>query len=526
MKTYIYSLLLLSGIFFLGGCQNFKELEKNTNSPSSVPASLVLQGVLKDLYSPTGVEGPWGDVHRWNQFYCINYNYYGNNQYSWTSTAWNYATLKNVVKMEEEALAAGAGEVNPYSALGKFFRAYFFIYMTQRVGDIPMTDALKGLEVTTPVYDTQKSVYVESLKLLDEANSDLAELIAANNTTLVGDFYYDTDGSANKVEVLKKWQKLVNTYTLRVLMSLSKKESDADLNIKQKFASIINNPTQYPVMTSLEDNLQFTYNATYNQYPTNPGNFGFDATRQNMSKLHIDLLKSLKDPRIFIAAAPAQAKLNAGVKFNDFEAYVGASSGEDLTDMSSKANQGEYSFINRLRYYSNYTGEPGIIIGYSEMCFNIAEAINRGWISGDAEEFYVKGIKASMKFYDITDEGSITVADQNKNELGSVTTSVTNYLNQITVKYKGNNTDGLTQILTQKYLSFFQNSGFEAFYNQRRTGIPAFLTGVGTGNSARIPKRWQYPTSEQTTNEGNLNTALQSQFGGTDDINTAMWLLK
>ncbi|MDJ1484365.1 SusD/RagB family nutrient-binding outer membrane lipoprotein [Cytophagaceae bacterium YF14B1] len=526
MKTYIYIFILLSGMFFLGGCQNFKELEKNPNNPTSVPASLVFQGVLKDLYSPTGSEEPWGDVHRWNQFYCINYNYYGNNQYSWTSTTWNYATLKNVLKMEAEALASGAGEVNPYSALAKFFKAYFFIYMTQRVGDIPMTDALKGLELTHPTYDTQKSVFVESLKLLDEANSDLAELITANNTTLSGDFYYDAEGSADKITVLKHWQKLVNTYTLRVLISLSKKEADADLNIKQKFANIINNPTQYPIMTGLGDNLQFTYDATYNKYPTNPGNFGNDATRQNMSKLHIDLLKSLKDPRIFIAAAPAQAKLDAGVKFDDFEAYVGASSGEDLGDMSAKANQGEYSFINRLRYYSNYTGEPGIIVGYSEMCFNIAEAINRGWISGSAEDFYVKGIKASMEFYDITDKGTITIADQDRKQLGTVTTSVTDYLGQSTVKYKGNNADGLTQILTQKYLSFFQNSGFEAFYNQRRTGVPAFLTGVGTGNSARIPKRWLYPQSEESTNAENLSTALQSQFGGTDDINTAMWLLK
>ena len=44
-------------------------------------------------------------------------------------------------------------------------------------------------------------------------------------------------------------------------------------------------------------------------------------------------------------------------------------------------------------------------------------------------------------------------------------------------------TTGLTQILTQKYLAFFQHSGLEAFYNQRRTGVPTFLVGPGTGNS-------------------------------------------
>lgn len=66
----------------------------------------------------------------------------------------------------------------------------------------------------------------------------------------------------------------------------------------------------------------------------------------------------------------------------------------------------------------------------------------------------------------------------------------------------------------------------EAWYNQRRTGFPAFLTGVGTGNSGRIPRRWQYPNNERTTNGANLSTALMSQYGGTDDINATMWLLK
>ena len=43
------------------------------------------------------------------------------------------------MKMEQEAKRAGAADVNPYSALGKFFRAYFYENMTRRVGDIPLT---------------------------------------------------------------------------------------------------------------------------------------------------------------------------------------------------------------------------------------------------------------------------------------------------------------------------------------------------------------------------------------------------
>lgn len=520
MNSYKFlSYLFLIATLVMSSCRDFEELEKDPNRPLKVPASLVFNGILNDMN-----QGAWNDVMRWNQFYNSNYNYYANNEYNWTATDWNYTTLKNVVKMEEEAKRGTLEEAKVYAALGKFFRAYFFINMTRRVGDIPMTEALKGIENTEPVYDTQKSVYTQSLQWLEEANSEIAQLIAANATPLTGDIYLDNQ--------LGKWQKVINTYTLRVLISLSKKENEADLNIKQKFAQILNNPAQYPIMESMEDNMQFIYNNTFNKYPRSRDNFGFNATRENMSATYLNTLAALKDPRTFVVAEPAQAKLDAGLQPTDYAAFVGASSGEDLADMSSKAGKGEYSFQNRHRYYDGYTAEPTIVIGYPELCFNIAEAINRGWVTGDAEAFYKKGIMASMGFYGIKNGDNKVYFLPQGSKLGeyqeyTVNVNLDEYYNQPAVAYAGNNAEGLKQILTQKYLAFFQNSGWEAFYNQRRTGTPAFLTGPGTGNSQRIPRRWQYPSSERVTNEAHLNEALERQFGtATDDINAEMWLLK
>jgi len=72
----------------------------------------------------------------------------------------------------------------------------------------------------------------------------------------------------------------------------------------------------------------------------------------------------------------------------------------------------------------------------------------------------------------------------------------------------------------------FRHSGLESYYSQRRTGVPVFTTGPGTGNGSRIALRFQYPTSEITANAVNYKAALQSQFGGNDDINGLMWILK
>lgn len=489
MKKYILSLIIIS---LLASCSDYQTLELNPNLPTSVPSSLILKDALSKMN-----DGAWNNFMRNNQFYASNYNYYDNNEYSWSNASLQFTTLKNVVKMEEEAKKSGAKDLNPYSALGKFLRAYYYVNMSLRVGDLPVKEALQGLTVDKPKYDTQKEVFVQVLKWLEESNADLTQLIATGDKTLDGDFYFNND--------LKKWQKTVNTFRLRTLIQLSKKTDDADLKVKADFANVLGNPTKYPLMADLSESLQYVW-STNNKYPRNPDNFGNNATRENMAKTYLDLLKSYKDPRLFVVAEPADAQLAKGLKATDFEAYVGASSGEDLADMSSKAGLGQYSFQSRKRYYSTYTGENTFVISYPEMCFNIAEAINQGWATGNAQDWYERGVKASMSFYGITD--------------------ATTYLAQTNVKYAGNNATGLTQILNQKYLAFFQNSGYEAYFNWRRTGVPTFLVGPGTANGTKIPLRYQYPSTETSTNLVNVTDAISRQFGGKDDINSQMWIIK
>ena len=489
MKKYILSIIIIS---LLASCSDFQTLEQNPNLPTSVPSSIILREVLSKMNDEA-----WNEAMRNNQFYASNYNYYSNNEYNWGNTDLQFTRLKNVVKMEEEAKNAGAKDLNPYSALGKFLRAYYYTKMTLRVGDLPVKDALKGLTVDKPKYETQKEVFIQILKWLEESNAELTQLIATGDRTLDGDFYYNND--------LRKWQKAVNSFRLRVLVHLSKQANDADLKVKSDFANILGNTAKYPLMSDLSESLQFVWSVN-NKYPRNPDNFGFNATRENMAKTYLDLLKNYKDPRLFVVAEPAEAQLAKGLKATDFEAYVGASSGEDLADMSSKAGLGQYSFQSRKRYYTNYSGENTFVISYPEMCFNISEAINQGWVTGNAQDWYERGIKASMAFYGLNDASA--------------------YLAQASVKYAGNNATGLTQILNQKYIAFFQNSGYEAYFNWRRTGVPTFLVGPGTANGTKIPLRFLYPSSEALTNKDNLIESVTRQFGGKDDINMMMWVIK
>src|SRR6185312_9519610 len=219
----------------------------------------------------------------------------------------------------------------------------------------------------------------------------------------------------------------------------------------------------------------------------------------------------------------------------DFDSFVGADPGEDLGQMYSDAGLNLFSFINRKHFYSTYTGEPSIQIGYPEQEFEIAEGINRGWASGDAEAHYVNGIQASWGSYNIPATGSFTayfyrpgssdVKALSNYDTYPINTDWATYYGQASVKYAGGAT-GLTQILQQKYLALFRHSGLESYFTYRRTGVPTFTTGPGTGNGQRIAWRFQYPGSERTANTTNYKAALQSQYSGNDDINGVMWILK
>jgi hypothetical protein len=400
--------------------------------------------------------------------------------------------------------------------------------MSKRVGDLPMTEALQGIDNIAPKYDSQKVIYVQILKWLDDANTDLTALIAKGET-ISGDFYFSGD--------LKKWQKVVNAYRFRVLISLSQKEADTDLAVKSKFAEMVGNPSKYPLLGSNGESLQFVWN-NFNKYPSNPDNFGFDATRQNMASTYVGFLTSIQDPRVMVTCEPAGSDLKAGKLPSDYSAYRGAGSGDALDDMSKNAGlsngagfaPGIYSFQNRARYYQNYTGENTFIVGYPELCFNIAEGYARGWASGSAEDWYKKGIKASHAFYGIVEgANTMTYSKTGSKDAADLTKYTVNfnfdsYYANDAVKYDA--ATAIKKIVSQKYAAFFMNSGMEAYFNWRRTGFPTFSSGVGNGNSNRIALRWIYPTTERTANGTNYTAAITSQFGGKDDINDQIWLIK
>lgn len=511
------------------------DLYKNPNAseratPSAVLNHLTANMVLKD-------EMPYGAAHRINQYYVSNYSYYwGSNYYNWTSTVERYEILRYAVKLDEEAKRQYGEELNIYQALSKFYKAYSAIWFSQRVGDIPFKEAGDPNNLT-PKFDTQEEVYVEALSLLKEANIIMQTLITKSSAYSVsGNSILDKSGDIFGLTNLQ-WQKVINSYRLRILISLSRRVDDTpSLAVKETFNEILNNLAQNPIFQSNDDNLTYKFNAAYNPYPTfNSKSYTYGA---NIGKTILDITTLTEDPRTFVFGTPSpdQYKI-ANKSISDFTSYVGASTNipqailnaDTDTKGTTDEDKGKYSYINYLRYFSSQDGstaEPYIVLGYSEMCFNIAEAIARGWVSGDAEAWYKKGVDASLKLYGISEGSTIVVGDRLGNTLGSVTVDLSSFYTNIA--YKGNNEVGIEQIVTQKYVSLFNNTGYEAFYNWLRTGYPVFQEGgdgIGTPDK-KLSRRWMYPSDEISYNNTNYQTSIQQQYNGRDEVTDNTWLNK
>lgn len=480
MKKIVFSLLVV--LFFIS-CEEMEEFQSNPNAADKGVPSLFLTELEKNLFNDmTGFDPNLAARYK------VGFSYHGEyaQYYKWSTGGMNeYSQIKNADEMIK-----WADDNNSYVAIGKLFKVINYYWLTNRFGDVPFTEALQ-LEggITRPKYDLQEDIYKNMLAELEEANN----LIAASKADIEGDFVYNGD--------VEKWQKFINSFKLRVLLSLSNKDGNTKLNPRAKFAEMMNNPAKYPIFESNADNAQRPTNSVI------PHPFYNDQAvilYYGLEKGFVDSLKARKDPRLFHYAEITDKARRDGMSpynFNSYEGLPGSAPNDQNT-----ANMLIASIPNR-NYFDLEDYEPVLFMGYYEVMFLVAEGIARGWwTGGDAEEYYVNGINGSMAYYNINPD------------------TISRYLVEPNVQY--DNSNGLEMILVQKYLGGFNNSGWERFYSQRRTGIPIFdVSGDGVPNN-QIATRWRYPNSEFTLNETNVTQAVNRQFPDGDNIYGKLWLLE
>ena len=480
IKYYIVLIIALTS------CDDFEELNINPNEPTKVSSGVLFTSAIRTSVQTTSNEAfllsnniaqltaktlrAEVDFYGWNAFPTVWEGLY--------ESLTDLSSLISIAREENNDKMVGAAMV---------FESWIFSELTNAYGDIPYSDAIKGEEsVFTPKYDTQASIYQDLLDKLDLAISMLK-----GSGTISGDILYNGDAS--------KWIKFANGLKLRLLMYASNK-----IDVSTSFKLVVD---QGVLFESNEDQAVLNFlNSFPNQFPTIPLKQGdFDAVA--ISKSALDLLELYHDPRLSRYARPDNLNFEAP-EFTGVANGVGGQTGSRL-GLSYFDYPGH---VTASEIGINYA--DGIIMSYAEVEFLIAEAIAKGWLSGDLESHYKKGIQASHEYYQV-----------NYTPFGW--TDFENFYQNSGVGYTST-----IDIWKQKWLSLYF-SALDPYYEVRRwyveaggwDALPFLNPPIGNNsNNYELPMRFLYPGQEQSLNAENYNEA-NSRYSTSKLINGKMWIV-
>lgn len=334
-------------------------------------------------------------------------------------------------------------------------------------GNVVYTEALDIDAHPYPKYDDAKTIYLDLAKRLDIAIADLdATYVSFGNADLV----YKGD--------VAKWKTLANSIKLKMGLHLA----DVD---PAKAKTMVESAYNSGVMTSENETALFSYFTT-----TTDMNPLYDSLVNESqllpSEYFVNELNGKNDPRRDVFFNPASKK--GGV-------YKGAPYAQ-LVTYSDYSNMG-----SRLKQKTN----PGVLFDYTETCFLLADAANRGFsVGGTAEAYYTKGIRASMNFWGVSNADAQT------------------YLNRVDVAFATATGTDKEKIAYQLWIAYF-NRGFEAWTEYRRLDFPKLVAPNNAVVEAggKVPVRNIYSIFDRTLNKVNYEAA-STAIGG-DKMSTKLF---
>ncbi|MDR1675800.1 MAG: SusD/RagB family nutrient-binding outer membrane lipoprotein [Tannerella sp.] len=502
---------------------DFDDINTNRDAPTTATASTLATSMLGNI-----MRYNLSDLHSVTRFFMedyflvkmavysgeqcgVQYNKFDDNYFMYNFgkrsdyVDLGFSSLRNADKMV--ALTTDQ-TYDTYKGFALFLKAYQLYYITCFYGDIPYGEAIQGETLTlTPKYDTQRDVMAQILDDLDLAYGHFSRATAP----LSGDFVFDGN--------LENWKKVVNSFELNVLITLSKKESEAGLRVKERFAEIV---ASRPLFASNADNLALTFidqGGMYHALNEARGNLYYFMW---LSDYFVSMLKRYEDCRLFSFAKPAQPLLDEGLTGDSFDAYTGIDHTLPFNETQTLADEKRGSQLND-RYIFYRVGEPLAKLGYAQMNFVLAEGALRGWIGGSASDYYKKGIEAGLTFT------MQHTPSQYSNGRPITADYIREHLEKPALQLTGSFEADLEKIIEQKYIASFLQYQRDTYLDYRRTGYPRLPINPSTSLNLvpdRMQMRLKYPANELSYNRANLEEAVQRQFSGFDDENQIMWLLK
>lgn len=395
-------------------------------------------------------------------------------------------------------------------------RVLLFHRLTDLYGDVPYSEAGQGFteSILQPKYDAQETIYED---MVSELRAVRDSLDPSKPTFGEGDLFFAGD--------VEKWQRFANSLMLRIALRHVK----AAPGKAEEWAQDALN-SEAGVMQNNEDIAYINHANGPNGINDNGNGQVFDfvgPAPPYLSQRFVNWMTGRDDPRMRVYGEA------------DGDPPVGLPNGYD--------NEGDNPIQEHSSYVACdvppsdeggpqpdpcgtdiYTRPNEVLLGvddpmffqtYAEVELMRAEAVERGYVSGNAEQAFRDGVRAALDYLSMYgSEADISATD------------IDAYVDERGTAYAGASTAERIRMINEQYWAATYMNHYESFANWRRSGYPDLeespvdMEGSypGSATAGNFIRRLTYPVSEASQNTDNYEAALERQ-GIENDLDARVW---
>jgi hypothetical protein len=527
MKKFSIKLLWTAILAFtmIACTEGFEEFNKNPHALNDLDPGVQLTTVLLDLSGnreevwryDLGITSPkmqhlagsWWTQHG-GQYRVVERSHW----FSKWETQYP-REVKNIVDLVERT--RGVEEHHNTHQAARIIRVYVFSRLTDLYGDIPYSEAGMGYfkGILQPRYDRQQDIYNDFFKELGEAVAALD----ATKGAVRGDLLFNGN--------VDRWKRFGNSLRLRLGFRLTKVDA-------ARAQTEVTAALTAGVMTSNADiamirHAPFSFQGGGLENRGNGRSQVFQASDNSegyrLTRTLVDFMKNSSDPRL-TRFGGTYLGIVGGVYGRDITRYLQMGMEPGAMWWNLWADHGYVtiapgdsvlvSHVNKFMHPSRYVAAldaPFFHLTFAEVELLRAEAIIRGWASGNAAATFHSALRAAC-LHTNHYPGAPPMTEDEITDFITANPFPVGFANQ------------MEAIHNQMWVNFFLN-GAEAFANWRRTGFPSLvpfttLQWYTSGTGGVIPRRFFYPEFEAINNPVNFREAVD-RMGGTDSWLTRVW---
>lgn len=472
-RTTLYkSAIVFALSYFSFGCSKVADVNVSPNNPlleEATPQVLFPSAVISAAGRIGGELNILGGI--WSQYWTQSN---ASNQYKYIDAFnitrtdlngdYNELFAGALSDLQLAITKAKASNQNQFLLMSTVMKAYVYETLVDLYDQVPYTEAFQGAANIQPKFDDGYTIYKGLIAEIDAAlaTNYTPKLSVADSKT---DIIFGGDGVTTPNDEMDNWRRFANTLKLKMyLRMINARPSEAEAGVKALYQngadflqigaqpSSISGKTRLPIYTDATDKRNPFY--TFNIFALNT------TTNLRASKTLVSYLKDKNDPRL--------------TPYFNSQNPTFMHQGDFNTPLTEEPSYG--SAATPLQKPT----DPVFFITAAESYFLQAEAVVRYGVSGNAEELYNNGLKASF-----TQTG--------------LETSVSEQAPTLYPFPVGGTTEAkIREIIIQKWASLPSTGHtLEAFFDKMRTGYPE-TSSVYSKDASYVSGQWVFPPTAVT----------------------------